>query len=85
MQDIALQSIMKCDVDVRKGLCSNGLLSGGITMVISIDKHITNELIAFAPSTDDLICCIEKKKKACMTLNMGCCMVGLSALKFMMV
>ena len=54
---------MKCDVDVRKGLCSNVLLSGGITMVTSIDKPMTNELIALAPTTNDLICFIEKKKE----------------------
>ena len=76
---------MKCDVDVRKGLCSNVLLSGGITMVTSIDKPMTNELIALAPTSNDLICFIEKKKKICMTLNMSCCMVGLSALKVMMI
>ena len=85
MQDTTFQSIMKCDVDVRKGLCSNVLLSGGITMVANIDKHVTNELIALAPTTDDLICFIEKKKKTCMTLNMSCVMVGVPALKVMMI
>ena len=62
IQDTTFQSIMKCDVDVRKGLCSNVLLSGGITMVASIDKHLPNELIALAATTDDLICVIEKRR-----------------------
>ena len=54
-------------------------------MVVNIGKHVTNELIALAPTTDDLICVVEKNKKTCMTLNMSCCMVGLSALKVMMI
>ena len=63
MQDTTFQSVMKFYVDVRKGLCSNVLLSGDITMVANIDKHVTNELIALAPTTDDLICVIEKKRR----------------------
>merc|ERR1711920_704678 len=45
------QSIMKCDVDIRKDLYSNVVLSGGNTMFEGIDARLTKELTALAPST----------------------------------
>lgn len=44
-------SIMKCDVDIRKDLYSNVVLSGGTTMYEGIGERITKELTAMAPST----------------------------------
>ena len=49
--DTTFQSIMKCDVDIRKDLYSNVVLSGGTTMFTGIGERMTKELTALAPST----------------------------------
>jgi actin-related protein len=43
-------SIMKCDVDIRKDLYANVVLSGGNTMFEGIEERLTKELTALAPS-----------------------------------
>merc|ERR1712186_134742 len=48
---LTFQSIMKCDVDIRKDLYSNVVLSGGTTMFTGIGERMTKELTALAPST----------------------------------
>merc|ERR1712124_114828 len=45
------QSIMKRDVDIRKDLYGNVVLSGGSTMFPGIAERMTKELTALAPST----------------------------------
>jgi len=42
-------SIMKCDVDIRKDLYGNTVLSGGTTMFTGIDVRMTKEITALAP------------------------------------
>ena len=42
---------MKCDVDIRKDLYANIVLSGGTTMYPGIGERMTKELTALAPST----------------------------------
>jgi len=49
--DLSFQSIMKCDVDIRKDLYANVVLSGGTTMFSGIGERMTKELVALAPST----------------------------------
>jgi actin beta/gamma 1 len=44
-------SIMKCDVDIRKDLYSNTVLSGGTTMYPGFADRMQKELTALAPST----------------------------------
>ncbi|ANZ74741.1 BA75_00239T0 [Komagataella pastoris] len=44
-------SIMKCDVDVRKELYSNIVMSGGTTMFPGIAERMQKELTALAPSS----------------------------------
>merc|ERR1712226_536178 len=44
-------SIMKCDVDIRKDLYANTVLSGGTTMYPGIDDRMQKELVALAPPT----------------------------------
>jgi len=44
-------SIMKCDVDIRKDLYSNIVLSGGTTMYPGIADRMQKEITALAPST----------------------------------
>jgi actin beta/gamma 1 len=51
IHDTTFQSIMKCDVDIRKDLYSNIVLSGGTTMFTGIGERMTKELTALAPST----------------------------------
>lgn len=44
-------SIMRCDVDIRKDLYSNIVLSGGTTMFSGIDTRMQKEISALAPNT----------------------------------
>eukprot|EP01068_Selenidium_serpulae_P012140 Selendium_serpulae@DN5775_c0_g1_i2.p1 len=51
IHDTTFQSIMKCDVDIRKDLYSNVVLSGGTTMYDGIGERMTKELTSLAPGT----------------------------------
>lgn len=42
---------MKCDVDVRKDLYGNIVLSGGTTMYPGIAERLNKEVVALAPSS----------------------------------
>ncbi|XP_074923062.1 beta-actin-like protein 2 isoform X4 [Chelonoidis abingdonii] len=44
-------SIMKCDVDIRKDLYANTVLSGGSTMYPGIADRMQKEIASLAPST----------------------------------
>ena len=44
-------SIMKCDVDIRKDLYGNIVLSGGTTMFPGIAERMTEEITARAPAS----------------------------------
>merc|ERR1711948_46917 len=43
---LAYESIMKCDVDIRRDLYTNTVLSGGTTMFPGIDVRLTKEMTA---------------------------------------
>ena len=45
------QSIMKCDLDVRKDLYNNIVLSGGSTMFPGTTERTSKELQTLIPST----------------------------------
>jgi len=45
------RSIMKCDIDIRKDLYGNVVLSGGSTMFAGIAERMTKEMVALAPSS----------------------------------
>ena len=47
----AIKRPRKCDVDIRKDLYANVVLSGGTTMFQGIGERMTKELTALAPST----------------------------------
>jgi len=51
IHEYAHNSIMKCDVDIRKDVCSNMVLSGGSTMFPGFADRLQKELTALAPST----------------------------------
>merc|ERR1712173_146252 len=44
-------SIKKCDIDIRKDLYTNVVLSGGTTMFVGIDTRLKKELSALAPAS----------------------------------
>jgi len=47
---LTYDSIKKCDVDIRRDLYSNTILSGGSTMFPGIGDRLTKEMTALAPS-----------------------------------
>ena len=49
--EITYQSILKCDVDIRKDLYNNIVMSGGTTMFPGIPERLSKEVSALAPST----------------------------------
>jgi actin beta/gamma 1 len=51
IHEITHNTIMKCEVDVRKKLYGNVILSGGSTMFPGIAERMQKELTALAPST----------------------------------
>eukprot|EP00696_Hemimastix_kukwesjijk_P013761 gnl/Hemi2/2757_TR971_c1_g1_i1.p1 gnl/Hemi2/2757_TR971_c1_g1~~gnl/Hemi2/2757_TR971_c1_g1_i1.p1 ORF type:complete len:377 (-),score=156.21 gnl/Hemi2/2757_TR971_c1_g1_i1:155-1285(-) len=51
IHETTYNSIMKCDVDIRKDLYSNIVLSGGTTMFNGIADRMTKEIQALAPSS----------------------------------
>ena len=51
VHELTYNSIMKCDVDIRKDLYSNTVLSGGTTMYAGIADRLSKELTALAPAS----------------------------------
>ncbi|GJQ13994.1 hypothetical protein GpartN1_g5785.t1 [Galdieria partita] len=48
---VTYESIMDCDVDMRRELCGNIVLSGGTTMFPGMSERIQRELQAIAPTS----------------------------------
>ncbi|XP_029798130.1 beta-actin-like protein 2 isoform X2 [Suricata suricatta] len=51
IHETTFNSIMKCDVDIRKDLYANTVLSGGSTMYPGIADRMQKEIVNLAPST----------------------------------
>jgi len=51
VHETTYNSIMKCDVDIRKDLYANSVMSGGTTMYPGIADRMQKEITALAPST----------------------------------
>merc|ERR1712010_2653 len=51
IHETTYNSIMKCDVDIRKDLYANTVMSGGTTMFPGIADRMQKEITALAPST----------------------------------
>jgi actin beta/gamma 1 len=51
IHEATYNSIMKCDVDIRKDLYANIVLSGGTTMFPGMAERMEKEITALAPST----------------------------------
>jgi len=50
IHQLAYDSIFKCDIDIRKDLYQNIVLSGGTTMFTGIDTRLQKEITALAPA-----------------------------------
>jgi actin-related protein len=50
IQDLTWKSIQSSDVDVRKDLCKNIILSGGTTMYAGLPERLKNEIVSLAPA-----------------------------------
>jgi actin-related protein len=48
---LTFDSIMKCDVDIRKDLYANIVMSGGTTMFHDIDVRVQKEMVNLAPQS----------------------------------
>merc|ERR1712157_323058 len=48
---LAYDSIMKCDVDIRRDLYTNTVLSGGTTMFPGLAERLNKEMTALAPAS----------------------------------
>jgi actin-related protein/ubiquitin len=51
IHETTYKSIMKCDIDVRKDLYANIVLSGGTTMYEGISERLTKEVTNLAPNS----------------------------------
>lgn len=51
IHELLYNSIMKCDIDIRRELYGNIVLSGGSTMFPGIADRIQKEITALSPST----------------------------------
>jgi len=51
IHDTMFATIMKCDVDIRKDLYANIVLSGGSTMYEGIADRLNKEMVALVPNT----------------------------------
>jgi len=51
VHETAYTSIMKCDIDIRKDLFANIVLSGGTTMYPGVADRMQKEITSLAPST----------------------------------
>jgi actin len=51
IHQLTYDSIQKCDIDIRKDLYTNIVLSGGTTMFDKIDKRLEKEITGQAPAS----------------------------------
>jgi len=51
VHNLTFQSIMKCDVDIRKDLYANIVMSGGTTMFTGMSERLQKEVTSLAPSS----------------------------------
>ena len=58
IHETTYNSIMKCDVDIRKDLYANTVLSGGTTMFPGKSACITYKVFLFYTTTTTTPCCV---------------------------
>jgi len=54
IHEMAYNTIMKCDIDIRKDLYHNVVLSGGTSMFPGLADRLTKEITALAPTTSNV-------------------------------
>ena len=55
IHETTYNSIMKCDVDIRKELYANTILAGGSTLFPGIADRMQKEISALAPPTMNIV------------------------------
>jgi len=63
IQDATYNSIIKCDMDIRKALYNNIVLSGGNTMFPGFPGRLKKEVTEFAPSTMNVNIVVTPERK----------------------
>ena len=69
IHETAFNSIMKCDVDIRKELYANIVLSGGTTMFPQIEERMTKEINALKPSAMKVRVVAPPERKFCVWIG----------------
>jgi len=54
LHKLTFDSIMKCDIDIRKDLYANIVMSGGTTMIDKVDERVKKEVTRLAPPAMDI-------------------------------
>jgi len=54
IHQLTYDSIMKCDIDIRKDLYKNTVLSGGTTMFQFIEERLLDEMTKLAPAGNEI-------------------------------
>jgi actin beta/gamma 1 len=75
-------SIMSCDVDIRKDLYDNIILSGGTSMFPGIADRMQQEITALAPSTEKIKIIADPERKYSVWIG-GSIVASLSTLQHM--
>merc|ERR1712210_187837 len=61
IHETTYNSIMKCDVDIRKDLYANTVMSGGTTMYPGIADRMQKEITALAPSPREEVLRLDRR------------------------
>ncbi|XP_078692493.1 actin, cytoplasmic 2 [Branchiostoma floridae x Branchiostoma belcheri] len=69
IHETTFNSIMKCDIDIRKDLYANTVLSGGTSMFPGIADRMQKEITALAPSTMKIKIIAPPERKYCVWIG----------------
>ncbi|KAH8290248.1 hypothetical protein KR054_001445 [Drosophila jambulina] len=82
IHEIVYNSILKCDVDIRKDLYGNTVLSGGTTMFPGMAERLHKEITALAPSNRKIRIVGPPERKYCVWIG-GAILASLSTFQQM--
>ncbi|KAH8266308.1 hypothetical protein KR038_011978 [Drosophila bunnanda] len=82
IHEITYNSIMKCDMDIRKDLYGNTVLSGGTTMFPGMAERLQKEITALAPSSRKVRIVGPPERKYCVWIG-GAILASLSTFQQM--
>jgi len=75
---LTFSSIMKCDVDIRKDLYNNIVMSGGTTMFNGVAERMQKEIKALAPDSMTIKSLLHQKENIVFGLDRGLILSSLS-------